>query len=218
VNDLLAPEWDDLRLRVRDPDLWELVQLARHPLDLDGLLDLPPRRRVPKRVAPELARLARLVVPVSIIAEMRAHAASVTGGIETAGRLVIRDSIATRYMPLTNHATEPYTCRVASSWRPAPGEAGIIVHSHPPPCAPTPSESDLAHACARRTPAFGIFHVESGTLGIFSAATSGSFTTIDVRVRAEPRTEHGRWTMTVTTRRRRPAPLSTVITLRGRNA
>lgn len=108
-----------------------------------------------------------LVVPLSIFDAVRDHAHSVPAGMESLGRLVVRDGhLAVAYVRLRNLATRPGRCILGSSWRRQPGEQNIVVHSHPWGDA-WPSGADLAWARQRQFSEFGIYSIRRGELRVW---------------------------------------------------
>jgi hypothetical protein len=115
----------------------------------------------------------RLVIPASVLAAVRRHAVEVDSrqrGCESVGRIVVVDGRATRYVRLRNlraDAGVPGKMALGSSWRRVPGEANVIVHSHPR-SGLGPSAGDLRWAAEydyRRL--FGTYSVPLGRLGIW---------------------------------------------------
>lgn len=180
-------DWQRLHLLADDPELAELVELARLPLDID--LDTGRHFKLkaavtrPARPAPP----ARVILPDAVIAEISAHAAEASGGMEVGGRLVVApDGRIRRYVPRVNLASEPHRFRpAAASFRLAPDEFTVGVHSHPAGLSATPSAADLRYAkrYARTVgKTFAIFHVESRGLRVFVANPSGGFNEVPVEV------------------------------------
>jgi proteasome lid subunit RPN8/RPN11 len=181
----LARRLGRLRLRANDPELHELVQLAGLPLPvLDDDQATTNRRAVAAASLDAVEALERLVLPEDVLAEIAAHAASVADGFESLGRLVVDEGgHALRYHRLENHATEPHKFKLRASWRREPGERSVIVHSHPAPGSPTPSQRDLERAAPGWLDAYAVFHCASGQLGVFRIATDRqSFTRIPLEL------------------------------------
>lgn len=152
-----ADEFEGLRREFfGEPKLDELVALASRPLDLSA-----DRREI--------------VVPKSILRQVRRHALNCEPGMESVGALVVRDAdrVALDYVRLENTDDRPGYCR--TRWRPEPrwGTRWIHVHSHPAPALRSPSQADLDIA-PRLGGTIAILHVQSGELNAF-AVTDGSY-------------------------------------------
>jgi proteasome lid subunit RPN8/RPN11 len=163
-------EWQALQrdveraqLATKDPDVYELVQLALAPLDYeDEETPSPPRApRPPSR---------SVVMPEYVLNAIRQHAATALPDHEVGGRLLVDASgRATRYVRLRNVATAPGRFDFRESWRVEPGTTSVVVHTHPHG-SDSPTTADLRWAKRYGFRSIGIYGVERDQLGVFRLA------------------------------------------------
>lgn len=151
-----------------EAELQSLIAFAGAPLIVpDGPSPRQLQARRVGRSERHLLELSRLEVPEAVIESIRQHAASAAPGHEVVGRLVCHNRAGQRYEPLTNLSTEAGRFSTRATWKPGPGEYGLIVHSHPPGASASPSNADFAYAKKRGWPVIGIWHQDNDRLCIF---------------------------------------------------
>jgi proteasome lid subunit RPN8/RPN11 len=162
----LARGFADLALAAADPELHDVVRLARAPLVPSKTAE--PVVTAAAAVQPTTRVPAKLVVPASVLAAIRAHVASAAPGFEVGGRVIVNgEGAAVDYVPLANRAAGPRRFDFRSSWLPAPGERSLITHSHPSGSA-MPSAGDLAWARGHGLDWIGIWHAPASKLSAFT--------------------------------------------------
>lgn len=203
VADYREDAWSDLALLADDPDLFDVIELARAPLSLDddALDELPPP--VPPR---EMPTFKTVTLPARIRTAVAQHAASVPPGFECVGRIVVdATGLGLRYDRLTNHSDEPRKAIFRSSWRPGANEYGIPCHSHPSGVG-EPSHADVEWAYSCRVTVFGIW--ASGALKVWQAEPTGfenthTYASVPVVVKLPAATASATLPVRVAQRRRR---------------
>jgi proteasome lid subunit RPN8/RPN11 len=163
--ELLDSQFERLAAIAGDREVAELIELALSPLPVvdEEALTAASRQTRKRWPLPGLDR---------IVAEIGSHASEASGGMEVGGRLVVApDGRVLRYLPLVNLSDAPHTFQPArASFRLAPGQFAIGLHSHPT-AGRTPSAAD--RNVITRDGALGVFHVRSGTLGVWVADVDG---------------------------------------------